>query len=98
MPKNDISCVADIVALYLADGPKPYDEVKAHCAKLGISKAELRAARVELKVRTINTGKTWLWYVPDPESDDNARINTGTTFGSGGRADRRAGAEMGKSG
>lgn len=70
--KNDIQIVADIVAAFLADGPKPYDVVKAHCAKLGISRTELKAARKELNMKTINTGSTWLWEVPDPEEDSNA--------------------------
>lgn len=67
MNKNDIQPVADILAEFLADGPKPYDVVKAHCKGLGINKTELKAARIELGVKTINTGKTWLWYVPDEE-------------------------------
>lgn len=72
MPKNDIAAVADIVALFLADGPKPYDEVKSHCAKLGITRTELKAARRELNIKTINTGETWLWEVPDPEENPDA--------------------------
>lgn len=66
---NMIPYVADILAEHLADGPRPYAEVKALCAKQGISKTELRAARKELGVKTINTGTTWLWYVPDPQGD-----------------------------
>ncbi|GIP57889.1 hypothetical protein [Paenibacillus woosongensis] len=72
MAKNDIEAVTDIVALFLADGPKPYDVVKAHCIKLGITRSELKAARRELNVKTINTGVTWLWEVPDPEGDCDA--------------------------
>ncbi|MEI7027142.1 hypothetical protein [Paenibacillus sp. y28] len=72
MPRNDIDSVADIVALFLADGPKPYDVVKAHCSKLGITRTELKAARKVLNVKTINTGSTWLWEVPDPEDDIGA--------------------------
>lgn len=71
MAKNEIHDVADIVALFLADGPKPYDVVKAHCTKLGITRTELKAARRDLNVKTINTGSTWLWEVPDPEDDSN---------------------------
>jgi len=65
MPDIEIKYVSCVLAEYLADGPKPYDLVKAHCAGLGISKTKLKAARKELNVKTINTGSTWLWYVPD---------------------------------
>jgi len=70
MPDIEIKYVSCVLAEYLADGPKPYDQVKAHCANLGISKTKLRAARKELGVKTINTGETWLWFVSD-KNDDN---------------------------
>jgi len=64
-----VEYAAMMLAEYLADEPKPYDEVKEYCAKRGITKTELKAARKELNVRTINTGSTWLWCVPDPEGE-----------------------------
>lgn len=72
MPNNEIRYVADILAEYLAEGPKPYDDVKDHCAKLGITRTELKAARKELNVKTINTGSTWLWEVPEPDGEVDA--------------------------
>jgi hypothetical protein len=66
-----IEYAAMMLAEYLASGPKPYDEVKEYCAKWGITKTELKAARKELNVKTINTGSTWLWYVPDPGDEVN---------------------------
>ena len=61
-----------MMAEYLDGGPKPYDEVKEYCAKRGITKTELKAARKELNVKTINTGNTWLWRVPDLEDEGDA--------------------------
>lgn len=55
---------AMVLAEYLADGAKPYTDVKDHCAHLGLSRFELKAARKELGIKTINTGTTWLWEVP----------------------------------
>lgn len=69
---NEIKYEADILAEYLADGPKPYDQVKAHCAGLGITKTRLKVARKELNVKTINTGKTWLWFVPNRDDGNHA--------------------------
>ena len=66
-----IEYAAMMMAEYLADEPKPYDEVKEYCVKRGITKTELKAARKELNVKTINTGSTWLWYVPDPGDEVN---------------------------
>ena len=65
-----IDYAAMILGEYLANEPKPYDEVKAYCAKRGITKTELKAARKELNVKTINTGSTWLWQVPDTEGEE----------------------------
>lgn len=70
--EDKVKHTASILACYLADGPKPFDEVKEHFTKLGVSRFDLKAARRELKVKTINTGKTWLWKIPAVESDKNA--------------------------
>lgn len=51
----------------LKNGPRPYTEVKSVCTELGINKGILKAARKELDVKTINTGKTWLWQLPEEE-------------------------------
>jgi hypothetical protein len=67
-----IEYAAMMLAEYLDGGPKPYDEVKEYCAKRGITKIELKAARKELNVKTINTGNTWLRCVPDPEDEGDA--------------------------
>ena len=69
---ESIKYAAMMLAEYLDSGPKPYDEVKEYCAKQGITKTELKAARKELNVKTINMGNTWLWRVPDPEDDADA--------------------------
>lgn len=60
---------AMMLAWFLAEEPKPYDEVKEHCVKLGITRFELKAARKELNVKTTSTGSTWLWEVPDPDKE-----------------------------
>ena len=71
MPDIEIKYVSCVLAEYLADGPKPCDEVKKHCLGLGITKSKLKIARKDLNVKTINTGNTWLWCVPDPgEGED----------------------------
>ena len=62
-----IEYAAMMLAEYLANEPKPYGDAKEYCAKRGITKGELKAARKDLNVKTTNTGSTWLWYVPDPE-------------------------------
>lgn len=72
MSDIEIKYVSCVLAEYLADGPKPYDEVKKHCLSLGITKSELKIARKDLNVKTINTGNTWLWSVPDPEDESDA--------------------------
>lgn len=73
LSKEDrVKYTASILACYLADGPKPFDEVKAHFSNLGVSRFDLKAARAELKVKTINTGKTWLWEVPEIEGEADA--------------------------
>ncbi|WP_028560662.1 hypothetical protein [Paenibacillus pinihumi] len=70
LSKEDrVKYTASILACYLADGPKPYDDVKTHFERLGVSRFDLKAARKELQVRTINTGKTWLWEVPVTEDE-----------------------------
>lgn len=65
---------AMILKQYLMDGPKPYDEVKAYFAGLGVPRAELKKARQALGTKTINTGNTWLWCLPESEDVQNARI------------------------
>lgn len=72
MSKVEIKYVVDVVALFLGDGPKPFDEVTTHCARLGITRMELRAARKELNIKTVNTGYTWLWSVPESNGDSDA--------------------------
>lgn len=69
MPKNDIGRVADVLAEYLADGPRPYEEVKTYFREMGVSRFELKAARRELGVETVNNGTTWLWVVPEDTND-----------------------------
>lgn len=73
LSKEDrVKYTASVLACYLADGPRPYDDVKAHFAGIGVSRFDLKAARKELQVRTINTGKTWLWEVPVTEGAEHA--------------------------
>ncbi|ASJ54218.1 hypothetical protein BP422_12070 [Brevibacillus formosus] len=67
-----VDYAATMLAWYLAEGPKPYDKVKEHCAGLGITRFELKEARKDLNVRTINTGSTWLWQVPEPVGENHA--------------------------
>jgi hypothetical protein len=69
MDHDLIKAAGDVVGYILKDGPLPYDEVKARCAKLGITRGLLKAARKELGVKTINTGTTWLWHIPEDEKD-----------------------------
>ncbi|MHB8061352.1 MAG: hypothetical protein ACYDG2_01775 [Ruminiclostridium sp.] len=69
MDRDLIKAAGDALGYILKDGPLPYTDVKIQCEKLGMHRGLLKAARKELGIKTINTGKTWLWYIPEGEED-----------------------------
>jgi len=59
--------IAEWLTALLKDGPMPTFIVTAQAEKAGYKRKELRLARAELNIKTINSGGTaWLWALPDP--------------------------------
>lgn len=64
MTEDGIDYAIAMVNAVLAEGAKPYADVKQFCKEREITKGELKAARKILGVKTTKAQDDWLWSLP----------------------------------
>lgn len=69
--ENRADYALTMLSIFLANGPRPFNDVRKFCMSRGITKTELRQARREANVQTVHEKGTWYWFETE-EGDPNA--------------------------
>lgn len=67
--ENRADYALTMLSIFLAKGPKPFNDVRKFCVDRGITKTELRQARRAAQVKTVHENGTWYWSETEDDAD-----------------------------